>query len=432
MAKFDYAAKLETYAGRTLFESLELGAREAARTAALTHRLTFQEFREVAECARDLWLWDEAGFDEWWSEVGCRVKSKAGFMRALRAHMARLRRTPRDYDAKQAHQPGHESKPIVREASGKRIWGMCPVASERTVCCNLRTIDAVENCVFGCSYCSVQTFYTDRIVFHEDFAEKLERIQIDPGRFCHFGTGQASDALAWGNKHGILDALCGFAATRPNVLLELKTKSDNVRHFLDHDVPFNVVCSWSLNPQTIIDHEEHFTANLERRLAAARAVADRGLGVAFHFHPMVHCQNWEREYAGLASELMQRFSADEVAFVSFGSVTLIRPVLRKVRELGNATRIHQMEFVPDPHGKLTCTDDVKVRMFAAMREWFEPWRDRVFFYLCMEAACIWERSFGYAYDTNEEFEADLGRNVMAKLQSLSNPSQRTTDGTPSR
>jgi spore photoproduct lyase len=430
MKEHEYADKLETFRGRTQYERLTRADREAVHRVATKHRLTFQEFREVTESARDLELWAEPGLGEWLSSYPG-IESKSAFMNALRTHMEAVRGTPRSY-RRAAGGPSRAGKPVVSVESDKKIWGMCPVASEKTVCCNLRTIDAVENCVFGCSYCSVQTFYTDRIVFDDQFAEKIRAIDIEPGRFHHFGTGQASDALAWGNKHGILDALCDFAAEHPNVLLELKTKSDNVRYFVERDVPANVVCSWSLNPQVVIDNEEHFTAGLDRRLSAARAVADRGVGVAFHFHPMVLCNAWETEYSTLTSRLIESFDAAEVCFISMGAVTLIKPVLRSIRELGNRTRIHQMPLVPDPHGKLTCPDDDKVRMFSAMNEWLAPWRQRVFIYLCMEKAEIWQRSFGHVYDSNEEFEADFGRRVMPKLQRLSEPSQRTTDGIASR
>jgi spore photoproduct lyase len=243
---------------------------------------------------------------------------------------------------------------------------MCPVASPRTVCCNLRTIDAVENCSFGCSYCAVQTFYHDHIAFDEHLARKLEAISLDPDRFYHIGTGQSSDALAWGNKHGMLDALFEFAAAHPNILLEFKTKSDNVRYIIENDTPDNIVCSWSLNTPVIIDNEEHFTARLEARLDAARRVADRGVRVAFHFHPMVYYDGWREDYTGVARRIIDSFDATEVAFMSLGSVTLTKPVIKKIRELGNPTRILQMELVSDPHGKLTYPDAVKVEMFQAM------------------------------------------------------------------
>jgi spore photoproduct lyase len=415
MARTDYQLKFQSFAGKTLYERLGPADRDAVRRLAFRHRLTFQEFRELAEAVCDLRLWREEPPAVW--DNG--LPDKRAFLDAVRTHMTRLRSAERGYGSASPAPPGNrDSKPIVATTTDKSIWGMCPVASEKTVCCNLRTIDAVENCVFGCSYCAVQTFYTDRIVFDDRFAEKLRAIDLDPDRFYHFGTGQSSDSLAWGNKHGILDALIEFAAARPNLLLELKTKSDNVRDLLARDLPANVVCSWSLNPRVVVENEEHFTASLERRLTAARAVADRGVGVAFHFHPMVYYDCWEADYTELARDVMGRFDPAEIAFVSFGSVTLIKPVIRKLRERGSATRIHQMDLVPDPHGKLTCSDGVKVRMFSTMWDAFLPWRDEVFFYLCMEKASIWERSFGFVHPSNEEFEAGFGRAVMPKLRAL--------------
>ena len=44
----------------------------------------------------------------------------------------------------------------VLSGSSKKIYGMCPVASPDTLCCRLNTIDAVESCSFGCSYCTIR------------------------------------------------------------------------------------------------------------------------------------------------------------------------------------------------------------------------------------------------------------------------------------
>ena len=54
------------------------------------------------------------------------------------------------------------------------VFGMCPVASEKTVCCNLMTIDAVQGCSLGCSYCSIQTFYSDgKISIDKNLADQI-------------------------------------------------------------------------------------------------------------------------------------------------------------------------------------------------------------------------------------------------------------------
>jgi spore photoproduct lyase len=273
----------------------------------------------------------------------------------------------------------------------------------------------VENCVFGCSYCTIQTFYGKDILIQKDIKEKLDAIPINPNRFYHFGTGQSSDSLAWGNRNGILDAHCNFAAEHPNILVEFKTKSNNINYFLEKQIPDNIVCSWSLNTPLIIETEEHFTAPLEERIASARTLADKGIKVAFHFHPLVWYKSWKKGYSKIIHRLMNEFDTDEILFISFGSITLIKPVVQKIRDLGNPTKTLQMELIKDPHGRLTYPDHIKIMMFKYMYDAFRLWQDKVFFYLCMEKASIWEESLGYVYPNNEEFEREFGRMTMGKI-----------------
>lgn len=417
----DYATKFASFQRRTLFEKLSHQQQYFVRELAFAHRFTFQEFRQVVNACRDLGMWGENGLRDWWQTQVAQtqlqsVQLKKHLLRQLQTRLENLQDTPPVYDATPLVRPKQREKHhIATEKSDKKIHGMCPVASEKTVCCNLRTIDAVENCIFGCSYCSIQTFYREQIIFDEDFAEKLRAIPIVPDRFYHFGTGQASDALAWGNRNGNLEALCRFAKAHPNILMEFKTKSDNAGYFLERQLPPNIVCSWSLNTPVIIANEEHFTASLAQRLAAARAVADHGVKVAFHFHPLVYYQEWHHDYPSVAAELMTRFQPKEVLFVSFGTVTLIKPVVQKMRELGHPTKITRARLVADPHGKLTYADEVKIVLFKTMREAFAPWHKLVFMYLCMEKAEIWEKVFGYVYSSNDEFEKDFGLKTMSKL-----------------
>ena len=331
---------------------------------------------------------------------------KRQLLQRLREHTDALRDAATRYPAARAPEPQRPSLHVVAGDPDEEVFGDCPVRSERTLCCNLKTIDAVKNCAFGCSYCTIQTFYGDRVALDPDLGAKLRRLNLEPGRFYHVGTGQSSDSLVWGNRGGILDDLCGFAAQQPDVLLEFKTKSANVTWFLEpgRRVPPNVVCSWSLNTDLVVEHEEHFTASLEQRLRAARRVADRGMKVAFHFHPMVHYAGWEDDYPALAGRLMEQFEPSEVLFVSFGSVTFIKPVIRQIRRRGEPTRILQTRLVKDPHGKLTYPDDLKVEMFRTMYRALAPWRGHVFMYLCMEKPAIWNRAFGWRFASNEEFE----------------------------
>ncbi|MEM9424003.1 MAG: spore photoproduct lyase family protein [Spirochaetota bacterium] len=205
---------------------------------------------------------------------------------------------------------GETGKNAAWESAGERILGLCPVASVKTRCCNLLTLDAIQQCGFGCSYCAIQHFYDEKsIQVHGDFAQKLERLRLDPERWYHIGTGQSSDSLLWTEELGVLEPLIAFAERYPRVILELKSKSANVQNLLRRELPANMLFTWSLNPDSFVQHEELLTAPLDARLRSARALADRGAKVGFHFHPIVRYQGWKTEYAALASRLTSLFTA---------------------------------------------------------------------------------------------------------------------------
>jgi spore photoproduct lyase len=124
---------------------------------------------------------------------------------------------------------------------------------------------------------------------------------------------------------------------------------------------------------------------------------------------MIFYQAWRRDYGDIAERLLARFEPHEVGFVSMGSVTLIRPVVQEIRRRGGETKILQMELTPDPHGKLTYPQRIKLDLFGHLYESLRPWHREVFFYLCMETDEIWRQVFGRSYATNEEFELDFLR-----------------------
>jgi spore photoproduct lyase len=219
----------------------------------------------------------------------------------------------------------------------------------------------------------------------------------------------------WGNSHGVLDALVDFAWANPNVILELKTKSANVSHLLRVDAPKNIICTWSLNTPTLIRHEEHGTAALEKRLKAARKVADAGYLVGFHFHPIVHYDQWRQDYALVVEQLDSLFKPDEVTLVSLGTLTYIKSVMREIRKRAIPTQILKMPMV-DANGKQSYPNEIKHALFSHVYNCFpESWKSEVFFYLCMEERGLWKPVFGYEYASNTEFEIAMKEAYLDKI-----------------
>ena len=386
------------------------------------YNFTFQEKRILKEIDNDLKMWGEGSLkDIWDNSLEEKLQGKQ-LKKALLSHVKKiyeeLKNSPTNYDSFNNKIKPHKIKIEEREKDSLG-FGACPVASEKTRCCNLLTLDAVESCGFDCSYCSIQSFYNEgKITFDKDFKSKLDSIELNPNELYHIGTGQSSDSLMWGNRYGVLDALVEFAKKNPNVLLEFKTKSDNISYFLEHNnLPKNLLFTWSLNPQIIIDNEEHLTASLKDRLNSARKIADLGLLVGFHFHPMIYIKDFEKEYGEIFSKLIEMFETHEVALISFGTLTFIKPVIKKIRSREFKSKILQIPF-ENASGKASYPLDIKREMFKFAYESLKPWHKEVYFYMCMEDKSLWKDVFGYEYPTNESFEMDMKFSYFKKIKGL--------------
>ena len=417
-----YTERFASFSRQALYQSLDDELRRFIREIGFRYYLSFQELRYVVEIAVDLRMWEEPSLAELWCKFeqstqleGRQRKEK--LLQNLKDRWISLREQETVYS--HASPPTSNKKKVVVRKGDNAVFGMCPVASDKTVCCNLRTIDAVQGCGLACSYCSIQTFYDSKnIAVEGNLSKKLQDIRLDSKKNYHFCSGQSSDSLVLGNQKGILDALFEFAFMNPNVFLELKTKSKNIAFLLDTEIPSNIVVSWSLNPQIIIDHEEHLTASEKQRLTAARAVADRGIRIGFHFHPMVHYRGWQNDYMTLIQTVLSMFSDKEVAFVSFGTLTFIKPAIHSLRLKGIRSKVLQIPM-EEVAGKLSYSMQTKEEMFQTAWKLFQPWHDTVFFYLCMESRELWESVFGFCYDSNEAFERALFDHVSSKLNSSS-------------
>jgi len=396
-----YTDKFNNSIKNTFFTKLPENEQLFIKEKSYKLQFTFSELKQIIDIARDLEMWNEKKIIEIFPQ---HEQKKVVFSRLRKAY-EEIRNKPNSYKNFELKNIPQEQKYTFKTAPKDGFGlGLCPVASEKTRCCNLLTLDAVESCGFDCSYCSIQSFYNQNtITFDSGFAEKLHNLKLDQTKTYHIGTGQSSDSLMWGNREGILDALFLFAKENPNVILEFKTKSDNIKYFLENAVPRNILCTWSLNTRTIIENEEHLAAPLDKRINAARKVADKGVKVGFHFHPIVEYENYLEEYQKVFEQLILKFEPQEVALVSFGTLTFIKPVIKQLREREFRTKITQIPHV-DASGKSSYPHDTKVEMFKHAYESFKPWHKNVFFYLCMEEHSMWKEAFGYQYSTNNDFE----------------------------
>ncbi|MGB5917632.1 MAG: hypothetical protein WBG60_00760, partial [Arcobacter sp.] len=213
---------------KTNYENLKEKNKEFIKEIYLKYLFSYQELKQLIDFAIDFNMWNEKELYEVFEEEYASRKNAFNHIRKIWDDLKSSSNSYKTFDEKAYEKPRRFSfNEIKKESVG---LGSCPVASESTRCCNLLTLDAVQSCGFDCSYCSIQSFYNqDKIGFDVNFKDNLKKLKLDPNYTYHIGTGQSSDSLMWGNKDGLLDALFDFARENQNVILEFKTKSNNIK-----------------------------------------------------------------------------------------------------------------------------------------------------------------------------------------------------------
>ena len=400
----------------SIFSSLPSPVREKLDSLFSSIHFTRSEKLEIVKEEADLLEWKEESFvlSHPISASGKDGRDGERYISELRRHMKRLRESETDYSNffPQKRSQG-KTKKLMSDQKLVLSRCPCPVDGEKTRCCKLRTLDAVMQCAFGCSYCSIQAFYNEneiRIV--SNLREKLERMEIGDDVW-HIGTGQASDSLLLGDDYGTLSALASFAEKHPNIVLEMKSKAG--RDVFNRPWPRNMVFTWSLNAPTIIEKEEHFTASLSERLRMAQKARDNGNLVGFHIHPMFYFKGWEKEYGEVVEAIVSTFRPEEICMIGIGTLTFTKAVIKRLREMGQESKVLQMELT-EAAGKYSYPLDKKEKMFRHIYASFpEEYRKGVFFYLCMEDPSLWKPVLEREYSSDKEFEMDMKKNYLRKI-----------------
>ena len=315
-----------------------------------------------------------------------------------------------------AHRFGAAKKKLFLTRHKGEFLKKCP-GSEGQVCCNYFVINFASNCPMDCSYCYLQEYLAQnpalKVFSNVDdlLLEADELLTKHRQFFFRIGTGEITDSLALDPYIGFAREVVPFFAEQPNVLLELKTKSDCVDGLLALDPKGRVVVSWSMNPQPVIELDEHRTASFEERLGAARRCQDAGYRLGFHFDPMVEYPGWEKDYEEMVDHIFATIDWRRVSWFSMGVLRNTPGLKRTMRDRFPRTSLLTGEQVLCPDGKLRYFQPLRVQMYREMLGWIRRAAPTAKIYLCMESKEVWKQVFGYA----PSCEKELGNQMAPHL-----------------
>ncbi len=205
------------------------------------------------------------------------------------------------------------------------------------------------------------------------------------------GTGEFSDSLMLDHITEYSLSIIEFFDEHKSTLFEFKTKSSNIDNLLKAKHSGNIVTSWSLNPQKIIDKNEFLTAGLNERLVSARKCADAGYKVGFHFDPVIYFKEWEREYADVIDLLFSKIRPLDIAWISIGTFRF-KPKLKLIIENRFPDNdILDEELLLGYDNKLRYPYKLRYNIYRFLLDTLKKHSKKLRIYLCMEEASIWEK-----------------------------------------
>ena len=302
-----------------------------------------------------------------------------------------------------------------------QFFKRCPGSQPGLACCNYFVLNLGLQCDMNCSYCYLQSFInTPMLTIYSNLdaalAELKDLHRSAGDQHVRVGTGETIDSLSLDPLTLYSRQLIASFRDFPKWTLEFKTKSAHVEQFLDEPHAGNVVCSWSVNPQNVIEHEEHGTASLDERLRAAQACLARGFKLAFHVDPMIWHHEWRDSYSALIDAICARFTPLDVPYLSLGSLRFQPEQRAMMRErFGLKSYVTQGETFASADGKQRYDQSTRQEMFKFVMEEFKRRDPRWRVVLCMETPETWLKTAGQSPFRDGRIQDLFNRDVLAAV-----------------
>ena len=181
------------------------------------------------------------------------------------------------------------------------------------------------NCVYDCRYCFLQGMYrsANYVLFtnYEDFSQDIElTLQENPASI--FYSGYDCDSLALEPISGFCDYFLGVFEKYPEAVMEIRTKSTQVRFLLERKPLQNCVIAMSFSPESIAKQLEHKVPSIEKRLEALVRLQQAGWPVALRFEPVIDSMHAVENYQVLFDQIFSKVNAAQVHSASLGEYRL--------------------------------------------------------------------------------------------------------------
>lgn len=178
------------------------------------------------------------------------------------------------------------------------------------------------NCLYDCRYCFLQGMYpsANHVIFvnYEDFQQAILQKLHELKDKAYFFSGYDCDSLAYEPVTKFAESFLPFFSENPNAILELRTKSTNIKSLLKQMPIENCIIAFSFTPDEISAEIEHKVPTVAKRILAMNQLAEQGWKIGLRFDPLIYKDNFEVLYQQLISNIFKQLNSSQIHSVSVG------------------------------------------------------------------------------------------------------------------
>ena len=244
------------------------------------------------------------------------------------------------------------------------------------------------NCVYDCRYCFLQGMLrsANYLVFvnYEDFIDDIKQQALEhesDQKPAWFFSGYDCDSLAYEPVTGFADYFVDAFQDIPNSVLELRTKSTQIRSLLQRDAQQNVVIAYSLSPESVAKEVEIGAPSLAKRIEALVKLQQSGWRIGLRFDPVVWHQDYISDYQTTVDQVFGALDADLIDSVTLGGFRLPKGFYKTMHKLYPEHWLFSAGL-DDKSGMITYREQIETEVLNTVGEMCEKFikSDRLFTY----------------------------------------------------
>ena len=130
-----------------------------------------------------------------------------------------------------------------------------------------------------------------------------------------------SDVLGLDHITNTLDELMQLVHKDPEFRIRFRTKAANIQNLLNYDGKNQVKVTYSLNTEYVINKYEKGTASLVERIAAIKALMQRGgYEIDLAIEPIIKYKGYEDDYRALIKKIKKEIDLSKISKLKVGTV----------------------------------------------------------------------------------------------------------------